>query len=589
MNIFNVFFMKRIIKWFTLVELIVVIAILAILATIWFISMQGYAKSARQSTRVADLQTIGRSIEYFKIESGYYPEPTNPFNVTFSGSLAWKQWIFWEDTRKESRRISEVPLDPLTKNPYTYSVTNNGQEYELWAISEISFSSNTQSIPLVSQLYAANSFYTYIKWNYNRQIITVRDANYIYVLWVPTIITTEITDVTVQELLSNQSFAVMGKQNLPSSYASTLPVWQTHTWAISFLTGSLENTLAPVVYEWSVLDLNSVNERQNFWENLKSYYGESNISTQDNYSNLVNTSTWAILGYVNTLIQTGLGGLPGSEIVINEVIDQCYNPWNVGTIGTQWVCNGMLIVDTAMLKSVASTVVWWDQSYQIVWPDSNTYTFGDSTYNIFTGLVTDMAQLFSGDVLFNEDINYWDTSNVELLAWMFSWASSFNQPLNNWDVSNARVTTFMFMNASSFNQPLDNWELDSMTHLTAMFWNASSFNQPLNNWDTSNIRDISVMFSWASSFNQPLNNWNTANVINMQSTFLNAVSFNQPLNNWDTSNVTSMPNLFGWSNAFDQDISNWNVVNVSNCSNFDNATLISWDISEKPNFTSCTP
>ena len=54
--------MKNLKKWFTLVELIVVITILAILGTIAFISLQGYSADARNSKRVSDLGSIGSAI-----------------------------------------------------------------------------------------------------------------------------------------------------------------------------------------------------------------------------------------------------------------------------------------------------------------------------------------------------------------------------------------------------------------------------------------------------------------------------------------------------------------------------------------------
>lgn len=50
--------MKNLQKWFTLVELIVVITILAILGTIAFISLQGYSADARNSKRTSDLSSI---------------------------------------------------------------------------------------------------------------------------------------------------------------------------------------------------------------------------------------------------------------------------------------------------------------------------------------------------------------------------------------------------------------------------------------------------------------------------------------------------------------------------------------------------
>jgi len=47
--------MKKYTQAFTLVELIVVITILAILGTIGFISLQGYAVVARDTTRITIL------------------------------------------------------------------------------------------------------------------------------------------------------------------------------------------------------------------------------------------------------------------------------------------------------------------------------------------------------------------------------------------------------------------------------------------------------------------------------------------------------------------------------------------------------
>ncbi len=58
--IFNMINIKK--QWFTLVELIVVITILAILWSIAFISLQGYSSDARNSKRTSDLSSIQSSL-----------------------------------------------------------------------------------------------------------------------------------------------------------------------------------------------------------------------------------------------------------------------------------------------------------------------------------------------------------------------------------------------------------------------------------------------------------------------------------------------------------------------------------------------
>jgi prepilin-type N-terminal cleavage/methylation domain-containing protein len=75
---------KKRVFGFTLVELIVVITILAILGTIAFISLSGYSKNARDSDRVADINSISKSLELYITKAGTYPVPTNNTGITFS-------------------------------------------------------------------------------------------------------------------------------------------------------------------------------------------------------------------------------------------------------------------------------------------------------------------------------------------------------------------------------------------------------------------------------------------------------------------------------------------------------------------------
>ena len=70
---------------FTLVELIVVITILAIIATVGFLSLQGYSRDAGKSADLANLRTVGNGIETAATTAGRYPKPDNASTVTFSG------------------------------------------------------------------------------------------------------------------------------------------------------------------------------------------------------------------------------------------------------------------------------------------------------------------------------------------------------------------------------------------------------------------------------------------------------------------------------------------------------------------------
>ena len=84
----------------------------------------------------------------------------------------------------------------------------------------------------------------------------------------------------------------------------------------------------------------------------------------------------------------------------NAANASCYSAES-NTIGTASPCLGMLIVDQTMLNTAVA-----NGSYAITGPDSNSYTFGNSARNIFTGQMTSMYGLFRDKASFNEDIGY---------------------------------------------------------------------------------------------------------------------------------------------------------------------------------------
>src|SRR5690606_38518994 len=60
-------------RGFTIVELLIVIVVIAILATITIISYNGITKLAKESSLKSDLRTGATALEIVRIESGKYP------------------------------------------------------------------------------------------------------------------------------------------------------------------------------------------------------------------------------------------------------------------------------------------------------------------------------------------------------------------------------------------------------------------------------------------------------------------------------------------------------------------------------------
>ncbi len=182
-------------KAFTLVELIVVIVILAILATIAFLSFSSQSWSARDSTRLADISSIKKSVEMYNVNAWTYPTPDNPYSYTYSGWVIWNQWTIWDSAYKMlQKNLSKKVVDPLKWSEYDYSLASNKREYQVaWNFENpTSFERNYNPFdssvlsPKLSALgwTGAN---VYISWNYNWVMLKVFTWSTYYFVPTPTL------------------------------------------------------------------------------------------------------------------------------------------------------------------------------------------------------------------------------------------------------------------------------------------------------------------------------------------------------------------------------------------------------------------
>ena len=191
---------------------------------------------------------------------------------------------------------------------------------------------------------------------------------------------------------------------------------------------------------------------------------------------------------------------------------------------------------------------------------------------------TSLAHCFSGCTLFNQDIGYWNVSNITNMSFMFYLATAFNNgsspTISNWTAPLCTDFTNMFKLASSFNQPLTNLVKTSnvSTTMLQMFQNATAFNQNIGEWDVSKVTSMLSMFE-LTPFNNggssTISNWSAPLCTTFAGMFVSATSFNQPLTNLvQTSNVsTAMNIMFENATAFDQNIGGWDVSKVTTMSN----------------------
>ncbi|HXK55208.1 MAG: prepilin-type N-terminal cleavage/methylation domain-containing protein [Gammaproteobacteria bacterium] len=115
---------------FSLVELMIAIAILAVIVGIALPAYNGYIREARINAATANIEPLRIALEDFWLDNGTYgvrsPETWIPGGAKTlqSGSLAWQP-------------------DPGDKNMFNYSVTSNANSYSI-SVTHISLPNDTQ-------------------------------------------------------------------------------------------------------------------------------------------------------------------------------------------------------------------------------------------------------------------------------------------------------------------------------------------------------------------------------------------------------------------------------------------------------------
>jgi prepilin-type N-terminal cleavage/methylation domain-containing protein len=109
--------MKKLNKGFTLVELLVVMAIIALLTSLIIVNIYSSRGKARDAKRVSDLNQIQLALEQFFDRCQVYPTTltTSSSNGSCTGTVTLGNFI------------SVIPTDPKTHSSYTYA--NDGSSY----------------------------------------------------------------------------------------------------------------------------------------------------------------------------------------------------------------------------------------------------------------------------------------------------------------------------------------------------------------------------------------------------------------------------------------------------------------------------
>lgn len=338
---------------FTLVELIIVITILAILATIWFISFQNYTKDARDWNRLATVANIQKWLDIYALQSTKYPEPNW---IVLSWSLNNQEltrvWIIWEEIAKIIK-ISGKTTDPLIWKNYIYWVSADNKYYQIAMIMENLNSNNN----ILNNTYANNSSYkSKVVWNYNYplkynwKIRTLPSLLFTWNWW---------------DLSSNWIYFIINNwKNLPYSINWTLNNTQNTQEVLTQLTWTSSVSLT-----WATIpDLTSM-EFKNLSDQEISKLTNSLWITKEElwlliYWNAYNTNSnvsatnWWVVSYLWTFSLSSLSVAVWTDVTITNnctTSPTSYASSNLSVATTSWTT-----ITTISAWTTNITPVWWN-------------------------------------------------------------------------------------------------------------------------------------------------------------------------------------------------------------------------------------
>ncbi len=160
-------------KAFTLVELIVVITILAILATIGFVWYSQYLVWTRDSNRISQLNNISQALTIYSTKKSLpIPEDNVEIKVWASEKTIAYQGYAWKNIIEQIQYSTEW-VDPKDWEYFTYYLTKNRKHFQLMAFLEDSSDLQNKTAWILPKVYA---------WTYEDRYPTVYWAK----LWVLT-------------------------------------------------------------------------------------------------------------------------------------------------------------------------------------------------------------------------------------------------------------------------------------------------------------------------------------------------------------------------------------------------------------------
>lgn len=120
-------------KGFTLIEILIVVAIIAILASVVLVGLGPTQQAGRDARRISDLREVQNGLELYFNRCGFYPGQAAPASGACTFTAAPADWAALTTVLTTSGiGVTNVPNDPNTNQSYVYGSTD-GSGYVMGA------------------------------------------------------------------------------------------------------------------------------------------------------------------------------------------------------------------------------------------------------------------------------------------------------------------------------------------------------------------------------------------------------------------------------------------------------------------------
>jgi type II secretory pathway pseudopilin PulG len=161
-------------NWFSLVELIIVITILAILWTISFIALQGYSANARDAKRISDIRSLYSKVTY-EITKWVNIQELMTWTTQTGITINWQPQIsnIWTINFDKIKEQQSSFQDPTTNEDYLFA-------YSVWTIKGTNWVENRYEFTQFATISEVENT-SVIIWNYYKYKPT--DSPSLFKIW----------------------------------------------------------------------------------------------------------------------------------------------------------------------------------------------------------------------------------------------------------------------------------------------------------------------------------------------------------------------------------------------------------------------